>query len=102
MSTASRIAPESLNLAAEDAVSGTAVLVGIAAAAARRERLNGKIVSLAWVQGRVLAETSAAGSAVYLANALGLPRTGASGKQTTLPRTGNLSGVTVIVNVGNR
>lgn len=90
-----------LNLST-DAASGMVAMNGIAVAALRRPHLVDGIVAMGWLQATgVVVQTADAGQAVHLANALGFPA-GDHQAAFLLPRTGEISGVTVVIDTVQR
>lgn len=92
-----------------DAASAAVAMAGIAIAAQRRPHLMESITLLGWLpvetddsgepKGHAIyAGTKDAGTAVHLANALGLPA-GRGQAAFTLPRIGNVNGIPVMVQV---
>ena len=92
-----------------EAASAAVAMAGIAIAAQRRPHLMESIMLMGWLpieiddsgepKGYAIdAETQDAGTAVHLANALGLPA-GLGQAAFTLPRIGNVNGIPVMVEV---
>lgn len=82
-------------------LAGLTALTGVVAVAEARPHLRDAIRTIAWQRredgpGRVVVTTTDAGQAVHLANALGFSA-GTRGAAFLLPRTGEISGVRVIV-----
>ena len=88
----------SLNVST-DAASAAVVMAGVAVAAARRPHLVDSIRTLAFIGGEIVVETADAGTAVHLANALGLPTRPGPKRAFALPRVGQIDALIVTVQV---